>query len=304
MLIAQPDAQLPDRRLPCILRKEATVPFVCGHIRRRDNALEVAVHVRAMRADILATDGQLTTKNGVRQDQLRRCEPVAHTIFRVHHAVFLHATRLHGMRARRAAARVEIDVEVDPQAAHRPVVIRIETVCRVVRRTACIVAMPFVVKGRVGVNHAVESRVVDVVAQGWRERVAEADVMLRRDLPIGASRDAHPPIDTRGVQRILLLPKCIEARLLRDATVDKVRPAAVKDGAEHVPAALAPIHVQLFAQVGRFALVPARPRIESEAISGVPHRVNADHRFHRSIVACAGIADNLHVAYVSRVQLI
>ena len=257
-----------------------------------------------MRADILATDGQLATKNGVRQDQLRRCEPVAHTILRVHHAVFLHATRLHGMRTRRAAARVEIDVEVDPQATHRTVVIRIETVRWIVRRTACIVAMPFVVKGRVGVNHAVESRVIDVVAQGWRDRVAEADVMLRRDLPIGASRDAHPPVDTHGVKRILLLPKCIEARLLRDTAVDEVRPAAVKNGAEHVPAALAPIHVQLLAQVGRLTLVPARPCIESEAISGMPHRVDADHRLHRSLVACARIADDLHVTYVGRVQLI
>ena len=208
------------------------------------------------------------------------------------------------MRTRRASARVEIDVEVDPQTAHRAVIIHIETVRWIVRRTACIVAMPFVVKGRVGVNHAVESRVVDVVAQGWRERIAEADVMLRRDLPIGASRDAHPPVDTRGVKRILLLPKCIKARLLRDATVDKVRPAAVKDGAKHVPAAPSPIRIQLLAQVCRFTFVPARPRIESEAISGVPHRIDADHHLHRSIVACAGIADNLHVAYVGRVQLI
>ena len=236
MLVAQPDAELPDRRLPCILRKEATVPFVRSHIRRRDNALGVAVYVRAMRADVLATDGQFAAKDGVRQDQLRRCEPVAYAILRVHHAVFLHATRLHGMRTRRASARVEIDVEVDPQAAHRAVVIRIETVRWVVRRAACIVAMPFVVKGRVGVNHAVESRVVDVVAQGWRERVAKADVVRGRDLPIGARRDAHPPIDARGVERVLLLPEGIEAGLLRDAAVDEVRPAAVERGAEDVPA--------------------------------------------------------------------
>ena len=128
--------------------------------------------------------------------------------------------------------------------------------------------------------------------------------MLGRDLPVGTSRDAHPLIYARAVKRVLLPPKRIQARQLRDAAILYVLAATVKDGAKDIPATLAPIHIHLLAEVGRLALIPTGSRVEPEAIACAPYCVDTDHSLHRGVVACARIANDLHVADVGRVQLI
>ena len=164
--------------------------------------------------------------------------------------------------------------------------------------------LPFVVKSIVGVDDAVEHRVSRLGKHAGRKRVAESGVMLRRNLPIGSGRDAHPLIHARSVKLVFLPPKRIQARQLRDAAILYVLAATVKDGAKDIPATLAPVHIHLLAEVGRLALIPTGSCVEPEAIACAPHRVDTDHGLHRGIVACAGIANDLHIADVGRVQLI
>ena len=208
------------------------------------------------------------------------------------------------MCPRRATTRVVVRIEVDSHAAHCPVVIRIETVRWVGRLAPILTVLPFVVKSPVGIHHAVEGWVSCLGKHAGRKRVAKADVMLGRDLPVGTGRDAHPLIYARAVKLILLPPKRIQARQLRDAAILYVLASTVKDGAKDIPATLAPVHIHLLAEVGRLALIPTGSCVEPEAIACAPHRVDADHGLHRGVVACTRIANDLHVADVGRVQLI
>ena len=158
MFVAQPCTQLSDGRHPRILRKEAAIPLVDGHVRRSHDTFRIAVHVSAVRADILATDRHFAAKDRVRQNELRRNEAVTHTILRVYDAVFLHAAHLLGVRARRVAARVEVGIEVNPQAAHLPIIVSVDSVRRIRRFAPLPAVLPFVVKSIVGVNDTVENR--------------------------------------------------------------------------------------------------------------------------------------------------